>query len=71
MQHATALGVAKGRDDWYRLCDFSAADQGIIPQDLMEDEVVVRMLPASFRTMRGQNPTGAEMRALAEKIRKS
>lgn len=70
-RYAKALGVEKGSDDWYRLCDYSAADQGIIPQDLMADEEVVKMLPAFFRTMRGQKPTEAEMRALVEKIRKS
>ena len=70
-RYAKALGVQKGSDDWHCLCDYAAADQGIIPQDLMEDEAVVKMLPAFFRTMRGQKPTEAEMRALVEKIRKS
>ena len=70
-RYAKALGVQKGSDDWHCLCDFAAADQGIIPQDLMKDEEVVKMLPAFFRTMRGQKPTEAEMRALVEKIRKS
>ena len=70
-RYAKALGVEKGSDDWYRLCDSAAADQGIVPRDLMKDEEVVKMLPAFFRTMRGQKPTEAEMRALVEKIRKS
>jgi len=70
-RYAKALGVQKGSDDWYRFFDYAATDRGIIPQDLMEDEEVVQMLPAFFRTMRGQKPTEAEMRALVEKIRKS
>jgi len=70
-RYAKALGVAKGSDDWYRLFDTAAANQGIIPQDLMADKELVKMLPAFFRTMRGQKPTEAEMQALVEKIRKS
>jgi hypothetical protein len=70
-RYAHALGVQKGGDDWYRLFDAAATDRGIIPKDLMEDEEVVQMLPAFFRTMRGQKPTEAEMRALVDRIRKS
>ena len=70
-RYAKALGVQKGSDDWHCLCDYAAADQGLIPQDLMADEEVVKMLPAFFRTLRGQKPTEAEMRELVEKIRRS
>ncbi len=69
-RYAKALGIRKGTDDWYALFDLAAADRGIIPQDLMSDQEVVRMLPAFFRTLRGQKPTEDEMRKLAEKIKK-
>lgn len=69
-RYAKALGIKKGTDDWYTLFDLAAADRGIIPQDLMSDQEVVRMLPAFFRTLRGQKPTEDEMKKLAEKIKK-
>ena len=70
-RYAEALGITKGGNDWYTFFDLAAANRGIIPKDLMSDQEVVRMLPAFFRTLRGQKPTEEEMAKLAEKIRKS
>ena len=70
-RYATAAGVEYGSDDWYRLVDLAAADKGIVPRDLLENEEVVQMLPAFFRTLRGQKPTKEEMKRLAEKLRGS
>ena len=69
-RYATVLGIVEGSDDWYRFFDLAAAQQGIVPHDLMEDGQLVRALPAFFRTLRGQKSTPDEMRKLAEKIRK-
>ena len=70
-RYAKALEIENGRDDWYTFFDLAAADRGIIPKDIMSDREAVKMLPAFFRTLRGQKPTEAEMKNLAEKIRKS
>jgi transcriptional regulator with XRE-family HTH domain len=70
-RYAKALDVKTGSDDWYAFFDLAAADRGIIPKDLMSDSKIVRMLPAFFRTLRGQKPSEEEMTKLAEKIRKS
>ncbi|MBI5102272.1 MAG: helix-turn-helix transcriptional regulator [Nitrospirae bacterium] len=70
-RYAKALDVKVGTDDWYAFFDLAAAGRGIIPKDLMSDHEVVNMLPAFFRTLRGQKPTEEEMTKLAEKIRKS
>ena len=70
-RYATALGLKEGSDEWYLFFDLAAADRGLIPQDIMEDEELVKELPAFFRTLRGQKPTEAEMRKVIEKIRKS
>jgi transcriptional regulator with XRE-family HTH domain len=59
-RYASALGIETGSNDWW-----------IIPKDLMSDSEVVSMLPAFFRTLRGQKPTEEEMRKLIEKIKKS
>lgn len=70
-RYAKALGIEPGSDDWYTFFDLAAADRGIIPKDLMSDQEVVKMLPAFFRTLRGQKPTEEEMTKLANKIKKS
>jgi transcriptional regulator with XRE-family HTH domain len=70
-RYAKALGIEEGGDDWYTFFDLAAADRGIIPHDIMEDENLVKELPAFFRTLRGQKPTEAEMRTVIDKVRKS
>jgi transcriptional regulator with XRE-family HTH domain len=68
-KYAEALNLLEGSDDWYKFFDLAAADQGIVPQDIMDDAELVKVLPVFFRTLRGQKPTEAEMLKLAEKIR--
>ncbi len=70
-RYANALNITEGSDDWYLFFDLAAADRGIIPKDIMNDEEVVAALPAFFRTLRNQKPTEVEMRQVIEKIRKS
>ena len=70
-RYADALGIKDGSDDWYTFLDLAAADRGIIPKDIMSDREAVSMLPAFFRTLRGQKPTEEEMRKLIDKIKKS
>jgi len=69
-RYATVLGIQTGSDDWYQFFDLAAVEQGMMPEDLMKDEEVVRALPTFFRTLRGQKPTPEEMRRIARKIRK-
>ncbi|MBU4267585.1 MAG: helix-turn-helix domain-containing protein [Acidobacteria bacterium] len=60
-KYAEALNLVEGSDEWYQFFDLAAADQGIVPQDIMEDAELVKVLPVFFRSLRGQK--------LAEKIR--
>ena len=68
-RYAQALGLVEGSAEWYEFFDLAAADRGMIPQDLMEDEALVRQLPAFFRTLRGQKPTEEELRKIVQKIK--
>ena len=67
-RYAKALNLKEGSDEWYLFFDLAAADRGLIPQDIMDDDKLVSMLPAVFRTLRGQKPTQTEMRKVVEKI---
>lgn len=69
IRYANALGLAEGSNAWYQFFDLAAADRGLIPQDLMENEEVVKQLPAFFRTLRGQKPTEDELRRVLQKIK--
>ncbi len=69
-RYAAALGLESGSDDWYTFFDLAAVEQGVMPDDIMNDEELVKRLPAFFRTLRGQKPTAEEMKRIAEKIRK-
>jgi transcriptional regulator with XRE-family HTH domain len=71
VRYAKALGIEEGSDDWYLFVDLAAADRGIIPQDIMGDEELVKKLPAFFRTLRGAKPTAEEMEIVVGKIRES
>ena len=70
-RYARALEIEMGSDDWYLFFDLAAADRGIIPKDIMDDQELVRELPAFFRTLRGQKPSESELVSVLEKIRKS
>ena len=70
-RYAKALDLAEGSDEWYLFFDLAAADQGMIPRDLMEDEALVKQLPAFFRTLRGQKPTEEELRKVVQKLAKN
>lgn len=70
-RYTQALGIPEGSDDWYLFFDMAAADRGIIPKDIMEDDELVKHLPAFFRTLRGQKPTEEDLRKVVEKIKKS
>lgn len=70
-RYAGALGLKDGEDEWFTFYDLAAADRGIIPRDLMQNEEIVSFLPAFFRTLRGVKPTGEEMLQIIEKIRNS
>jgi transcriptional regulator with XRE-family HTH domain len=69
-RYAQALGLVDGSAEWYQFFDLAAAGRGMIPQDLMDDEALVKQLPAFFRTLRGQKPTEEELRKIVHKIRK-
>ncbi len=70
-RYAAVLELDEATDDWYRFFDLAAADQGIVPADIMDDADLVERLPVFFRTLRGQKPTEEELRRIAEKIRQA
>ena len=70
-RYAEALGVAYGSDEWYALVDLAAADRGIVPKDILEDAELAARLPVFFRTLRGERPSGEDLQALADKLKRN
>jgi len=70
-RYARALDLKSGGDEWYRLSDLAAADRGIVPQDIMGDAEIVKVLPVLFRTLRREKPTEKNLNRLVDKLRRS
>lgn len=70
-RYARALGLEESSDDWYRFHDLAAATRGEIPEELMEDEDVVRHLPVFFRSLRGQRVSEEQLQKLLDLLRRS
>jgi transcriptional regulator with XRE-family HTH domain len=67
--YAKLLQLAPGSADRQDFFDLAAAERGRIPDELMEDEDLVRKLPAFFRTLRGARVDGKLLDDLVEAIR--
>lgn len=70
-EYAAYLQIKEGSDDWYEFFDLASAQSGKIPQDLLNDEDLVKKLPLVFRTIRGQKISVEKLDELAEVINKS
>jgi transcriptional regulator with XRE-family HTH domain len=70
-RYAKAFGLVRGSDDWLEFFDTAAAARGELPPDLMDDDALLRKLPALFRTLRGNRLSPKLMDELIEKIRRA
>jgi len=71
VRYATVLGLRKESEEWKQFFDLAALEKGMVPEDILSDKELVKILPAFFRTLRGQKPTAEEMKRIAEKLRKA
>jgi transcriptional regulator with XRE-family HTH domain len=67
-RYASALKLKKGSAEWYEFFDLAAAEAGMIPQDL-QDQDVLRRLPVLFRTIRGTKLSNKQLDELIERLR--
>ncbi|MFQ6093343.1 MAG: hypothetical protein ACE5OR_11860 [bacterium] len=68
-QYAKALGTKKGTDDWFTFFDSAAACSGRLPQDIADDDELLRALPLIFRTARTAKMDENTLRRFIEAIR--
>lgn len=74
-QYAGYLEIVEGAEEWYTLVDLAAADRGLVPEDLRDEEIAGK-LPVLFRTLRehakdGGRDTDALLDDLKRKIRRA
>ena len=67
-RYASALKLKKGSADWYEFFDLAAAEAGMIPKDLQDQEVLHR-LPVLFRTIRSTKLSNKQLDELIERLR--
>ena len=70
VRYARALRLKKGTDDWLMFFDLAAAGLGQIPEDLRQNEDLLKKLPFLFRTIRGSELDEEQLKALLEAIKK-
>lgn len=70
-QIATYLAIPMDSEEFERLVDLAHADRGRVPESIMGDEKLVKLLPVMFRTIRKEPPTDDELFKLADKIREA
>ncbi|MBI2266826.1 MAG: helix-turn-helix domain-containing protein [Armatimonadetes bacterium] len=66
---ARLLAIEENSEEWNYLVDTARVATGHIPEYILSNEEVMRMLPAFFRTVGNVKPTSEELNSLIEKIR--
>ncbi len=68
-KYSKALGLQEGSDE-RRLLFAASGNQEIVPRRTLNDDELLKVLPAFPRTRRGARLTKEEMARLAEKLRR-
>lgn len=65
---AKTLGLTKNKKRVQEFIDDAKIAQGVIPQDILSQDILVERLPAFFRTLRNKKPTKKEIDRLIKLI---
>ena len=65
---AAALEIRKETKQWVEFFDLAAASRAELPADLKEDQAVLNLLPAFYRTLRREKISEDEVDKLLEKL---
>jgi transcriptional regulator with XRE-family HTH domain len=71
IDYAAMLDILEGSDDWLTFFDVAAASRGKIPDELMENERLVRALPILFRALRKDKVADEEIEELLRVVRRA
>ncbi len=65
---AKILGLTENKKRVQEFIDDAKIAQGVIPQDILSQDILVERLPAFFRTLRNKKPTKKEIDRLIKLI---
>ncbi len=68
--YASALKIQRDSEEWVLFHDLAHAAKGKIPSDIKNDEEVINMLPAFFRTMRNKKIDKQKLEKLIQLLKK-
>ncbi|HTS16296.1 MAG TPA: hypothetical protein VMP11_01860 [Verrucomicrobiae bacterium] len=68
---AKQLGLEAGTDGWQTFMDLASVARGEIPQDIIDDEELVKKLPVFFRSVRGAELSEKELDDLIRKVKEA
>ena len=68
-EYARHLDLDEGSDAWTEFVDLGQVCAGAIPDEVMDDEALVKKLPLVFRTCSGRAPTRKQVERLVEILR--
>ncbi len=71
LKWAEALGIKRSDKDYRHFVDQANIAQGIIPDDILSQKDIVKLMPAFFRTLRNKKPTKEEIDKLVNLIKSS
>lgn len=67
---ASILNIKKDSEDWNKLFDYAATENGRIPNYIMSEKELVNSLPIFFRTVGSTKPTPEELQDLINNLKK-
>ena len=67
---AEALNIEYRSHEWQQFIDEAKISAGMIPDDIVSDEQVVKSLPLFFRTVRRDKPTEEELDTLIKILKR-
>ncbi|OGD78994.1 MAG: hypothetical protein A2Y64_04105 [Candidatus Coatesbacteria bacterium RBG_13_66_14] len=68
---AVELGIEVGSPKWRELSDLAHVDRGEIPEYVMQDEELVKLLPVFFQTIDNIKPTRQDIIQLLESLKEA
>ena len=68
-EYARHLDLDEGSGAWTEFVDLGQVCAGAIPDEVMDDEALVKKLPLVFRTCSGRAPTRRQVERLVEILR--
>lgn len=64
--YASALKIQRDSEEWTTFFDLAHATKGKIPEDIMKDPKIISILPAFYRTVRGEKMDKKKIKQLIE-----